>query len=75
VPFDDPGAWHDRLDRGRTGVVVSQKIDLEETILPEGAIPKIKEGLAPGVQRFLGYDVDTSLLHNTHSWVVMAVNE
>jgi 2-polyprenyl-3-methyl-5-hydroxy-6-metoxy-1,4-benzoquinol methylase len=75
VPFDNPGAWRDRLDRGRTGVVVSQKIDLEETVLPEGAIPEIKEGIAPGVRRFLGCDVDTSLLHNTHSWVVMAVNE
>ena len=35
---------------------------------------ELKKGIAPGIVRCGNYDVDTRLLHNTHGWVVVAVN-
>lgn len=65
--------WAARQREGRTGVVVSERIDLDQTFLPGGEAAEVKTGLAPGTFRVGGVEVDTTLLHNTHSWVVIAV--
>ena len=75
VPFE-PSAratWEERLASGRTGVIVSERIDLDETVMPDGATPELKRGQAPGELEFAGRRFDTGRLHNTHSWVVLAV--
>jgi 2-polyprenyl-3-methyl-5-hydroxy-6-metoxy-1,4-benzoquinol methylase len=75
VPFEDGAraAWDERARSGRTGTVVSTRIDLGETILPPGVRPELKRGLEPGRLEFDGYAVDTTLLHNTHGWLALAV--
>lgn len=65
--------WGRRSKEGRTGVVVSQLIDFSETYLPDPGARRVKEGAAPGEWRLGPYRIDTTLLHNTHSWVVVAL--
>jgi 2-polyprenyl-3-methyl-5-hydroxy-6-metoxy-1,4-benzoquinol methylase len=74
VPFDEESrrAWEERLAKGRTGVIVTEDIDLSETVLPPGVRPELKRGLDAGEFDFAGYKVDTRLLHNTHGWLVLA---
>jgi 2-polyprenyl-3-methyl-5-hydroxy-6-metoxy-1,4-benzoquinol methylase len=75
VPFGERRAlYHKRLRDGKTGIVVSQQIDLSETMLPEGEHAELKQGAKPGRFKFADFDVDTTLLHNTHSWIVLALN-
>jgi 2-polyprenyl-3-methyl-5-hydroxy-6-metoxy-1,4-benzoquinol methylase len=66
--------WEKRKQAKETGVIISEKIDLSQTVLPDGVTPEIKKGLEPGSYKFLQYDIDTSLLHNTHSWNIIAEN-
>lgn len=75
VPFEPSArrAWEERATSGRTGVIVSEQIVLEETVLPEGVSAELKQGQAPGDLEFLDRTIDTRRLHNTHSWVVLAV--
>lgn len=72
VPFTDEArnAWERRLREGRVGVVLSETVD--EIVAPDGATAVLKEGDPPGKRRFGDYDVDETLLRNTHSWVVLA---
>ena len=75
VPFGAARtAWEKRSKERRTGVIVTEEINLAETVLPEGSAPELKRGLAPGRLEFPPYDIDTRLLHNTHSWIVLALN-
>lgn len=75
VPFGDKRSlWEERLSEGRVGVIISEIINLSETVLPDGVHPEIKSGLEAGRYMFSTYTVDTTLLHNTHSWIVMAIN-
>jgi SAM-dependent methyltransferase len=67
--------WERRLAEGRVGVVVTQDIDLSETALPDGAQPQLKTGVEPGSHRLHDLTIDTTRLHNTHSWIVVARNE
>ena len=74
VPFGDKRRlWEERERGGRTGVVVSEAIVISETVLPDGCVPEFKRGVAPGHIALGDYAVDTRLLHNTHSWVVLGV--
>ena len=66
-------AWERRLAEGRVGTIVSEGIVLDDTVAPGGAPVELKHGLEPGELELAGYRVDTSLLHNTHSWLVLAV--
>lgn len=66
--------WRKRLSEGRTGVVVNQAINIDETVLPTGEIPFLKPGRPPGLYRVGDLKVDTTLLHNTHSWAIVALN-
>ncbi|HKB07026.1 MAG TPA: class I SAM-dependent methyltransferase [Candidatus Polarisedimenticolia bacterium] len=76
VPFGPARRlWDERVASKRTGVVVTESINLAETVLPEGVVPELKRGLAPGSLEFPPHDIDTRLLHNTHSWIVVARNE
>jgi 2-polyprenyl-3-methyl-5-hydroxy-6-metoxy-1,4-benzoquinol methylase len=73
VPF---GSWkHDwaqRLAEGQTGVIVSQTIDLAETVLPDDDAAEIKAGIPAGVYQLGDLAIDTTRLHNTHSWAIVA---
>jgi 2-polyprenyl-3-methyl-5-hydroxy-6-metoxy-1,4-benzoquinol methylase len=76
VPFGPARRlWEERVAARRTGVVVSETINLAETVLPEGSVPELKKGLAPGRLAFPPHDIDTRLLHNTHSWILVALND
>jgi SAM-dependent methyltransferase len=76
VPFGAArGLWDKRSGERRTGVVVTENINLAETVLPEGSVPELKRGLKPGLLPFPPYDIDTGLLHNTHSWIVLALKD
>jgi 2-polyprenyl-3-methyl-5-hydroxy-6-metoxy-1,4-benzoquinol methylase len=68
-------SWNRRLREGSVGIIVNQNINLSESVWTEPVEPEIKKGLPAGRYYFSGYEVDTSLLHNTHSWVILAVNE
>jgi hypothetical protein len=76
VPFgDSKSLWGKRLKENKLGVIISEPINLEETFLPDGNIPEIKTGIKAGSYTFEEYEIDTTLLHNTHSWVVLAIND
>ncbi len=75
VPFGDAKQlWEKRLSEGRVGEIVSEHINLSETVLPAGVTPELKKGIEAGKFKFASYDIDTALLHNTHSWIVLAIN-
>jgi SAM-dependent methyltransferase len=75
IPFEvnARGAWEERLASGGTGIIISERIDLDETVIPEDATSELKRGQEPGDLELFGRTVDTGRLHNTHSWVVLAV--
>jgi 2-polyprenyl-3-methyl-5-hydroxy-6-metoxy-1,4-benzoquinol methylase len=75
VPFEASArhAWEERAASGRTGFIVSEQIVLEETVVPDGLSAELKRGQAPGDLEFSNRTIDTRRLHNTHSWVVLAV--
>jgi 2-polyprenyl-3-methyl-5-hydroxy-6-metoxy-1,4-benzoquinol methylase len=79
VPFEpkEVTKWEDRRKRNRTGVIVSELINLSETSLPNlpNVTPQLKRGVPATRYRFDGLDVDLSRLHNTHSWLILAINE
>lgn len=75
VPFVDPEKWYTRLNGNRTGVVVTESINLDEAVVPEGVLPVFKEGIAPGIISLAGQQIDTALLHSTHSWVTIAIKD
>lgn len=75
LPFGDRKLlWEKRLSESRVGTIISEAIDLLETVIPKDHTPELKSGIPAGRFKFVNYDVDTSLLHNTHSWVILAVN-
>ncbi|MGA2785024.1 MAG: class I SAM-dependent methyltransferase [Candidatus Bathyarchaeia archaeon] len=64
-----------RFRENRCGLIVSEKINLGEIVLAPGQIPELKKGIESGILKVEEFEIDTSLLHNTHSWVVLAKNE
>ncbi len=67
--------WKDRLLKGKTGVIISQNIDKKEIAFFErGVKPKFKAGIKTGKFRFANIQINTDLLQNTHSWVIIAIN-
>ena len=64
--------WENRLKAKKTGVVVSENIVWEETVWTGKSRPIAKTGQMPGDIIFGTTSIDTRLLHNTHSWVVVA---
>ena len=77
VPFGNNRLdWEKRLANHGTGIIVSQKIDLSETVLfPEHAMPELKRGIEPGTYNLGNLEINTTLLHNTHSWMVVAIKD
>ena len=76
VPFGaSRELWERRLSEGRTGVIVTQAINLDETVLPNGVKPELKRGRATGIYRVGSVEIDTTLLHNTHSWAIVAIKD
>ncbi|NLN91675.1 MAG: class I SAM-dependent methyltransferase [candidate division WS1 bacterium] len=51
--------WEKRLSEGRTGVIVSEKIKLDETVLPDGREPQIKAGIPSGIFKLGNLNVTT----------------
>jgi SAM-dependent methyltransferase len=73
VPFgSSKNDWAQRLAEGQTGVIISQAIDIAETVLPDDGVVEIKAGIPAGVYQLGGLAIDISRLHNTHSWVIVA---
>lgn len=77
VPFrnKDKVLWERRVCEGRTGIIISENINLAETVLQGNCEPESKTGIKAGVFPFANYHIDTTLLHNTHSWVILAIND
>ncbi|MEN3340785.1 MAG: hypothetical protein V7644_189 [Actinomycetota bacterium] len=75
VPFEAAArdAWRERAATGRTGVVVSERVAVEEIPVPPGKVVETKRGEEPGTRTLGGYTFNTGLLHNTHGWIVLAV--
>jgi SAM-dependent methyltransferase len=73
IPFGEQQQqiWKNRVAAGRTGVIVSQKINFSETLLSEND-GELKVGLEQGRYCFGNIDIDTTLLHNAYSWVAVA---
>jgi 2-polyprenyl-3-methyl-5-hydroxy-6-metoxy-1,4-benzoquinol methylase len=65
--------WERRLSEGRTGVIVTQTINLDETDLPNKVMPQLKKGIPAGIYCVDSVQVNTMLLHNTNSWAVVAI--
>lgn len=76
VPFGEKRrSWEKRLSEGKVGVIISERISLAETVLPDDVNPEMKKGVEVGHFTFSRYTIDTTLLHNTHSWVIIALND
>lgn len=71
--------WQERLATGKTGVTVSENIDLSETVLFNPDLKEsdnlLKEGIPAGTYKFKNIDINTRLLHNTYSFVVVIIND
>lgn len=67
-------SWNERLSANDVGIIVTQDLNFNETVLPKGVSPELKKGLLPGAVKLLGLEINTALLHNTHSWIAIAVN-
>jgi 2-polyprenyl-3-methyl-5-hydroxy-6-metoxy-1,4-benzoquinol methylase len=67
--------WERRLAEGRTGVIVTEAINLDETVLTTGVNPQIKKGIPAVIYHLGNLEIDTTLLHNTHSWAIVALND
>lgn len=67
--------WEQRSAAGEVGVVVTQAIRMDETVLLDLREPSVKRGLPAGTFRFAHLEIDTTLLHNTHSWVIVALRQ
>ena len=66
--------WESRLAAGYTGVCVAQEINFDETVSDEAISSEIcKPGREAGEFEYNGIKVNTQNLHNTHSWVVLAM--
>jgi 2-polyprenyl-3-methyl-5-hydroxy-6-metoxy-1,4-benzoquinol methylase len=65
--------WESRLAQKQTGIIVSQDINFDETVI-QGS-KQIKTGIQPGKYQFGDTEIDTTLLHNTHSWMIVALNK
>jgi 2-polyprenyl-3-methyl-5-hydroxy-6-metoxy-1,4-benzoquinol methylase len=66
--------WKQRLANGKTGVIISEAINFDETDKLSGSVSDVKVGIPAGTYSFANFMVNTTLLHNTHSWVVLAIN-
>lgn len=77
VPFSRMGrdSWELRAMSGRHGVIVSERLDFGETVIPSGVTVQTKVGIDPGPFQLGELTFDTSLLHNTHSWLAVAINQ
>jgi 2-polyprenyl-3-methyl-5-hydroxy-6-metoxy-1,4-benzoquinol methylase len=64
--------WEERLRRGETGIIITQMIQMEESVISNETTVEIKSGVEPGQYPFGSLSVNTTLLHNTHSWIVIA---
>ena len=67
--------WEKRVAEGRVGITIAERINLAETVWLDPGPPEVKVGIPPGRMDFAGDAFSTDLLHNTHSWVVIALNE
>lgn len=75
LPFGERKAeWERRLAEGRVGVIINENIDLAETMVISKEKHEIKQGIPPGTLMFEDLEIDTRRLHNTHSWIVLAIN-
>lgn len=79
LPFDadSRARWEERLTSNNTGVIVSENIDLSETVLPpnvEESDILLKKGIPAGIHKLENVNINTRLLHNTHSFVVVIIN-
>lgn len=73
-PGDARDLWEKRVAAGKVGVVVTQPINIDETVVYPGEW-LVKRGDEPGTYRVGEVDVDTTLLHNTHSWAIVAIRD
>lgn len=66
--------WKERVRNNKTATIISQNINFDETYMRPDINFEVKKGIESGFYNFANYKVDTTLLHNTHSWVVLAEN-
>lgn len=67
--------WMNRLKKGRVGIIISERIKKNEVSLEEGQVAEFKSGERAGKYKFGNILINTTLLHNTHSWVIIALKE
>lgn len=80
IPFRPEAirSWIGRRNRGETGTIVTESINLAETELPPGVSDaedlsrQLKNGIPAGAMDFGDTVVDTTRLHNTHSFLILA---
>ena len=72
-PMDRMHLWESRFKRGETGICVNQNINLKESVACEtlSSLEK-KDGVNEEIIRQNRIEFKTSLLHNTHSWIILA---
>lgn len=62
VPFGDKKlSWENRLSEGKVGVIISEIINLSETVLPNDTNPQIKKGIEAGSFKFANYNINTTI--------------
>lgn len=82
IPFTEEGrqSWRQRVAEKRTGLVISVDVNLDETDIPsdvhapDDRNEMLKHGEPVGIRSMGRLSVDTRLLHNTHSFVIVATD-
>lgn len=74
IPFRErKKLWIKRVKKGETGIIISEEINKSEIALEDRKKTKFKSGRKVGKYNFGRIIINTKLLHNTHSWVVIAL--
>lgn len=76
IPFGERGKiWNKRVKKGEIGVIISEEINKSEIALEDKERTKFKSGRKAGRYNFSKISINTKLLHNTHSWVVIGIKD
>lgn len=74
ISTDSFEKWEARRKSGSHGVQVAHDLNMEEVVGSVKENLMVKKGTQTGNYVLKGINIDTSLLHNTHSWIVVAIN-
>ncbi len=74
IPFGkNRASWEKRVQTQKVGTIVPTEINWNEVLIPREGQPDLKTPNVTGAITFNNRSIDLTHLHNTHSWVAIAM--